>query len=231
VKQKAGDGILKAVKYTFDTQFDQDVSRGPASRAEPKLDAKVVEKLKEEAFVTGVSTGRIQAEAEINSKISLSLDQIARQLHVLENQEFTRRQAAKKDVARLAHLIGKKLAATLIKAHPIGEIETLVAECLTTCQQEPKLVIKLNDALVEPMHERIEAMRLRQHLESQIILIGDADIPLGDGRVEWNDGGAERNSLELGEAIDGIVERYVHSIKLAEENTAESDDLAASGLT
>jgi flagellar assembly protein FliH len=223
VKQKAGDGILKAVKYTFDTQFDQDVSRGPASRAEPKLDAKVVEKLKEEAFVTGVSTGRIQAEAE--------MDQIARQLHVLENQEFTRRQAAKKDVARLAHLIGKKLAATLIKAHPIGEIETLVAECLTTCQQEPKLVIKLNDALVEPMHERIEAMRLRQHLESQIILIGDADIPLGDGRVEWNDGGAERNSLELGEAIDGIVERYVHSIKLAEENTAESDDLAASGLT
>lgn len=206
---------MNAVKYTFDTHFDTPKSRVAAPKAEPKFDAKAVEKISEEAFALGMATGKDQAAAEIAQKISDCLDQVSRQLHLLEGQENARRQAIKRDTARLAHIIGAKLAATLVSQKPLAEIEALVADCLETCQQEPKLVIRLNDSLIEPMQEKIDQMRRTQHFEGQIILFGDAGIPPGDGRIEWNDGGAERSGKALNEVIENIVERYVHSLDTA----------------
>lgn len=207
---------MKAVKYTFDNHFATSNSRTPMPKAEPKLDAKAVEKISEEAFHKGIATGKDQAIAETGHKISECLNQISQQLHMLEGQEYKRRQAAKRDVARLAHIIGAKLASTLISQRPIAELEALVADCLETCQQEPKLVIRLNEDLVGPMTEKVEQMKRDQHFEGQIVLLGDPNIAPGDGRIEWNDGGAERSGAALNGVIENIVERYVLSLEIAE---------------
>ena len=207
---------MKAVKYTFDNHFASDGRLPkPRAKAEPKYDAKMVEKISEDAFANGLEAGKAQAETEIAHQISECLDRISHQLHQLEGQEQARRQAAKRDTARLAHIIGAKLAAELISRQPLAEIEALVADCLETCRLEPKLVIRLNDALIEPMTAKIEEMRRLQHFEGEIVLLGDGTIPVGDGRIEWNDGGAARSGAALNETIGTIVGRYVQSIDKA----------------
>lgn len=203
---------MKAVKYTFDNQFSSTGNPAPVRRVEPKFDVKAMDRAREEAYAQGVAAGYEQAMAETARKLFESLEQVGRQLQSLQDQERARRQVAKQDTARLAQVIGMKLAATLVKQVPLAELEDLVADCLATCRQEPKLIIKLNSTLVEPMQAQIDMLRQRQHFEGEIILKGDAGIPLGDGSVEWHDGGAERNSSALHLAIEEIVERYVHSL-------------------
>lgn len=204
--------VMKAVKYTFDNHFSSTGNPAPVRRVEPKYDAKAMDRAREDSYASGVAAGYEQAMAETARKLCESVEQIGSQLQVLQDQARARRQTAKQDTARLAQVIGMKLAASLVKQIPLAELEDLVADCLATCHQEPKLIIKLNKMLVEPMQAQIDELRQRQHFEGEIILKGDAGIPLGDGSVEWHDGGAERNSSELNLAIEGIVERYVHSL-------------------
>jgi flagellar assembly protein FliH len=213
---------MMAVKYTFDNQFAASSSRipGPVSN-NTRLDAKAVEKLTGEAFANGMATGRDQAMAETAHKISECLNQISGHLHRLAGQEQTRRQDSKRDIAKLAHIIGAKLASTLVGQRPLAELEALVADCFETCQQEPKLLIRVNDALIEPMTQKIDEMKQQMHFEGQITLLGDAGIQPGDGRIEWNDGGAERNGTALNEVIENIIERYVHSLERAAGEVAE----------
>ncbi len=216
---------MKAVKYTFDNSFAPTGNRPPVSRAVPKLDAKAVELIKQEMYEKGIADGYQQAMSRTEARIADCLTHAGSSLSTLEKQEAARQETAKVEIARLALSMARKLAESLVAQHPLDEIEALVADCMETCQKQPKLVIKVNEDLVEPLEARVSILKERQHFDGEVLLSGDPAIPVGDCKIEWRDGGAERNHQQLLATMEAVVTRYTESLNGNQPvDTATSDD-------
>ena len=63
--------------------------------------------------------------------------------------------------------------------------------------------------LVEPLHERIAQLSTSAGFAGKIVLIGEPQMAIGDCRVEWPDGGAERDMAALVNDVGEAVKRYL----------------------
>jgi flagellar assembly protein FliH len=61
--------------------------------------------------------------------------------------------------------------------------------------------------LLDPMKQRVDALAEAAGYEGRIVLLVDETIPDGDVRVEWADGGAERDSARLWRDVDAALKR------------------------
>ena len=217
---------MKAVKYTFDNSFAPTGNRPPVVRAAPKLDAKAVDQIKQEMYEKGISDGYQQAMAQTEARIADCLAHAGSSLSTLEQQEAARQKMAKIEIAKLALSMANKLAESLIAQHPLNEIEALVADCMETCQKQPRLIIKVNEDLVESLEARVGILKQRQHFDGEVLLSGDPAIPVGDCKIEWRDGGAERNHHQLLASMEAVVTRYTESL-----NGNQPADITTSSTT
>jgi flagellar assembly protein FliH len=78
---------------------------------------------------------------------------------------------------------------------------------LSELHDEPRLVVRVADALLDPLNESLQAARSSAGFEGKIVLLADDSVANGDIRIEWADGGAERDSTRLWREIDEIVAR------------------------
>ena len=139
----------------------------------------------------------------------------------------TLEQAFEAETAVLAHTIASKLSPALMAAHPLTEIEALVRECLDACRREPRLVVRVSEALLDPLGERIERVKAGTSFTGEIVLLSDPGLGPQDCRVEWPDGGAERDMTALERTIGEVVERYVSTT--FEEGESPTDAVAVNG--
>ena len=71
-------------------------------------------------------------------------------------------------------------------------------------------------------------MAAQAGFEGKIVLLAQSDLQAGDVRVEWADGGAERDIGLLWREIDAIVERAVGAAPAALRPATETSDADAS---
>ncbi len=90
---------------------------------------------------------------------------------------------------------------------PVAEIEALLAGCLAEALDEPRIVLRVSDALFEAVQARIAAVVQAGGYSGKVVLLADAALAGGDGRVEWADGGAERDTSRIAQEIDAVLAR------------------------
>jgi flagellar assembly protein FliH len=105
--------------------------------------------------------------------------------------------------------ITRRLLPSLGKREAIGEVEALIRECLARLHEEPRLVVRVADELLDPVRQRIDQLTAAAGYTGRIILFADPALTSGDARVEWADGGAERDSAALWREIDSAIQRFV----------------------
>src|SRR5262249_10269999 len=98
---------------------------------------------------------------------------------------------------------------------PLGEITGLVKDCFAHLVATPHLVVRINDQLYDVARERIEKLAKQSGFEGRLVILAEPDIPTGDCRIEWADGGVvlERDAIET--KINELVGRYMASRNLA----------------
>jgi flagellar assembly protein FliH len=121
----------------------------------------------------------------------------------------------------VAVAVGKKLAAALIEREPLAEISALAIECFRHLVTAPHVVVRVNDAQHASVGKSIEEMVRARGLASHLVVLAEPDIQTGDCRIEWADGGINRDRSATGAAIDEAVSRYVKA-RLAAASTHES---------
>ena len=89
------------------------------------------------------------------------------------------------------------------------EIETVVAECLERAKEEPRLVVRVSERMLEPVKKRIDALAAGEGFEGKVVLLVADDFGDSDVRVEWADGGAERSLEDIWRDIDQVLARYL----------------------
>ena len=101
----------------------------------------------------------------------------------------------------------RKLFPEWVRQHGETEIRALLHACLTELHDEPRLVVRAADPLLDPINESLAAARGKAGFEGKVVLLADDGVAPGDVRIEWADGGAERDSERLWREIDGIIAR------------------------
>ena len=111
----------------------------------------------------------------------------------------------------VAVAVARKLATELIAREPLGEISALVADCFAQLVSTPHLVVRINYALYEAAHTRIEALAKQSGFSGRLIILAEPAIQTGDCRIEWADGGVVLERAAIEAKISELVGRYIAS--------------------
>lgn len=114
------------------------------------------------------------------------------------------RNSQRADLANIVLMIARKLVGNAVDNQPISTIEPMIKECLLMLTGEAKLAITVNLELKEPLTKYLAAMQR----EGQVIdIIADEHMHIGDCRIQWPGGKAERSQEALWKEMEQIVMR------------------------
>jgi flagellar assembly protein FliH len=203
--------------------FDHDFAK--AAEVKPAIPLAVHEADLKEADASGYRCGFAAAKAEILAEaeqrsaaalehIAATLADVARGLTGVEAKLET-------EAVEVAVAVAKKLAAALIEREPLVEISALAMDCFRHLVNAPHVVVRVNDAQHASVGKPIEEMVRAHGLAGHLVVLAEPDIGTGDCRIEWADGGVNRDRSLTEAAIDEAVSRYVKA-RLAAASTPEA---------
>jgi flagellar assembly protein FliH len=198
-------------KFLFDTDF---AAGDEASRLAPRPDTRrfsaiELEAAKAASHAEGVAAGRAAAEQEIARRVADACAAVGARIGELMKALAARHEAQTREAVAAAAEIVRRLLPALGKREAISEVEALIRECLTRLHDEPRLVVRVADELLDPVRQRVDQLSAEAGYSGRVILFADPALESGDARVEWADGGAERDSAAIWRDIDGAIQRFV----------------------
>jgi len=196
--------MTAARKFLFERSFDERTQRTAESR---RFDAGELA----QAHADGVAEGRAAGEAAARDAHALAIGTAVSTIADAVGALAAHRESAYArhagEAADLALAICRKLLPALARTHALGEIESLVRDCLADLEGEPRVVVRVPDALLDPLQDRIES--LGEGFDGRIVLLGDDALAPSDCSVMWADGGAERDLGRLWREVDRAVARVL----------------------
>ncbi|HWA48058.1 MAG TPA: FliH/SctL family protein [Dongiaceae bacterium] len=204
----AGKGADKAVGAPLSRPEPQRPAPPPEpmfSEAEMQGACDVARRQGEEA---GVIRGKAEAVAAFDKQVAATLAGIVQQTAAIAKSTADQAEAAGKSLD-VAMAVVKKLFPALAARNGIAEIEEILTHCLASLKQEPRLVAYVSTAQLDALQGRLAELTAANGFEGRVVLIGDDKMADSDCRVEWADGGVERDSNQIWRTIEDAINRYL----------------------
>lgn len=209
-------------KYMFDLDFGPAPAARPKPQdmeeevvAEPEIDLppaptfteEELQVAREAAYEEGHQGGLAEA-AELSERIlANAMTNLVGALGELRTAQDDAADLNQRVAARVAMAVLKKVLPAACEANAFEEVVRTVQDCFAHVLDEPRIIVRVEASLVDPVRERLEAEAMRSGFEGRVVVQADPRVALGDCRVEWTDGGAERDQARLIADIDAAVER------------------------
>ncbi len=196
-------------KFLFDTDF----VGGPKKPTEPMITVAEHEVKLAEAETKGHQRGYAQAqndaEVEANRRIAGTLEHIATSVAAASAALAAIEARLECEAVEVAVAVARKLAPTLVAREPFAEISALASDCFRQLIAAPHIVVRVNDAVYATAKEKLEDIARACTFEGRLVVLAEPDIALGDCRIEWADGGINRDSASADTAIGEAVAGYI----------------------
>ena len=190
--------------------FDLDLGRREERSAVPEA---AVATMLADARTAGYAEGFAAGEQSVSAKAAKQMIQaavaLADQVAAMALSLDDTRNETLADAVALSASIARKLATALLAAQPTAEIEALIVECLASLDGVPHLVIRCNPELADSVREIAQARIAASGFSGRLVVMGDPEIALGDGRIEWVDGGLVRDMAALSDQIDSRIAAFL----------------------
>ncbi len=196
-------------KFLFDTDFS-----APDKARERPTQAEVAQRIaaaEARAHRDGYEAGQREAKAESDRRGALALEEIKITMQGIAAKFSGIETRMETEAVEVAVAVARKLCSELIAAEPLGEIAGLVRDCFSHLVSTPHLVVRINDALYESAHERIERMASQGGFQGRLVILAEPEIATGDCRIEWADGGVVLERAAIEAKISELVGRYIAS--------------------
>lgn len=220
-------GTPQSRPFSFDRSFDVDAEgvhpmaeakagtavkeTPPSPPPPPTFSAEDVEAARHDGYNKGRTAAAVEAQASLDSKLGNILEKIDSDILRLLDEQTGIDSALTDEVIRIAVALIAKLLPGLAERHGLDEAEHLVRACLADMIEEPRIVVRVSDTMLDPMRDRISAIAGEVGFIGKIILLSDDTLTAGDCRVEWADGGAERISATLWQDVEEIAGRVLRA--------------------
>jgi flagellar assembly protein FliH len=194
--------------------FDMDFSAPDRMRERPATPAEIAQKVaaaEARAYRDGYDAAQREAKAESDRRSAAALEEIGVNIRGIAQRFSGIETRMETEAVDVAVAVARKLCSTLIAAEPLSEIIGLVKDCFSHLVATPHLVVRINDALYDAAHERIERLAKQSGFEGRLVILAEPEIATGDCKIEWADGGVvlEREAIEA--KINELVGRYIAS--------------------
>jgi flagellar assembly protein FliH len=199
--------VSVAHKFTFDLDL---AHKPPVNKIMSEHEfEQMVAAAREEGYRQGLAAGQSNIEAQSAAALAKSAENLASQVAQMVNTiEGYEKQHLGHSVD-LAASVGRKLAAHLIAREPQTELAALLAECMASLEAAPHLVIRCHPELCDAMKAIAEERMKNSGFAGRLIVLGDPEIRLGDGRLEWADGGLVRDINAISNEINTRISAYL----------------------
>ena len=218
-------------KFLFDRSFDlPDAARAVPHKLATPPEPTFTKAEVEAARAAGFADGRREALAEMaqstEARAAVALEALASTIEEALQLRQDAAEAAQRRALETIRAIVRKAVPALCRTAPLLELETLVSECVREAFDEPRIVLRVADGIFEAMQQRLAAITGPAGFAGKVVMLADDSLDLADARVEWAEGGAERDTKRLLRDIDGALARALETIQLTgttphEENQNE----------
>jgi flagellar assembly protein FliH len=198
-----------ATKFLFDVDFtatDGKPERQTITLAEHALKLAEAETL---ARRKGYEDARTDAGIEAQRRMALALEAIAASLAEASTALKAIEARLECEAVEVAVAVARKLAPALVAGEPFAEISALASSCFRELIAAPHIAVRVNDELYAAIREKLEAIARARGFEGRLVVLAEAEVAPGDCRIEWADGGVNRDSAAADAAIGEAVARYV----------------------
>ena len=189
-------------KFLFDlNDFSDDVAVNVEDEA-PTFSEDELNQAREDSFKLGIEDATTKIRNEHEERFAQCLENVTQHLSTVLQAE-TRRELEKSiDTTRLTLSIVKKLMPHFSNRYSEDEIISLVKQSLHDRPEEPKIALVVHDTMLESLKEKIDHIAQTQAFQGQVVIIADDTIAQTDCRIEWADGGIEKEFKSLFASIE-----------------------------
>jgi flagellar assembly protein FliH len=203
-------------KFLFDVDFTSGASRKETiALAEHALKVADADKA---GHKRGYADAQRDAKVEADRRIAAALERIAKGIGEAAVKLAAIETRLECEAVEVAVAVARKLAPALVAREPFAEISALASDCFRQLVASPHIAVRVNDALYAAAKEKLDDIVRARGFEGRLVVLAEPDIALGDCRIEWADGGINRDSGKTAAAIDESVARYVSARGAANEN-------------
>ncbi|MGD1880338.1 MAG: hypothetical protein ACFB13_22900 [Kiloniellaceae bacterium] len=205
-------------KFLFNTSFDMEKS--PAVKAEeapkaaavepppaPTFSEEELEAARQAAFAEGKADGLAEAEANQANRLAEAVAELPPLFDRLAQDLAAQADGQRRETLEAAITVVRKLFPHLAREHGLDETRAVIEQCLERLRDEPRLVIRSADEDLDALKEHIEASAAHSAFDGKLVFLADDRLAPGDLRLEWADGGAERDQAGLWKEIDTVIDR------------------------
>jgi len=192
-------------KYLFDEDF--------ATGEKPTITVVEAERRRADAesvaYRKGFAAGQEQAKNETAQKVAAALAVIADAMARIEKSLAGIETRLESEAVEVAVAVGSKLAPELIARQPFAEIAALATDCFRHLVKTPHVVTRLAPDLYDEAKQKLEEIAASGGFEGRLAVISEAGLAPGDCRIEWADGGVNRDRAATENVINVSVARYL----------------------
>jgi len=213
-------------KFMFDTIFEElETIRPELTKYEqlhPENEAKLLDETTEkqivpafsqedldnarkDGFADGKEEGAKEASSEIEGTSHNTLQGISNNLGDIISKQRLTNQDISDDAVTLSLAVVRKIFPSLNNQLASDEIVATVLKTLDHLIKERKILIKVHPKLYDDLTKKLMNHADVQKFNDKLHILADDDIDIGDCKIEWSSGMAERNLSALMDDIDDIV--------------------------
>jgi len=182
---------------------DEEIELPPA----PTFSEEELAAAQQQSFQDGKAAGLQEANAQFEHVIATALSQIAQSIPTVFEQHAHIQKEHEAQALEVATAVSKKIIPAYAEKNGLEEIIQVVQRCMEPLHTEPRIIVKVHESLREDVQEKLKKIADNLGFEGRVVVMANDDIVPGDCRIDWSEGGAERNSEVLWQQIDEIIDR------------------------
>ncbi len=206
--------MASPARFLFDTDFAApppvpEPEVPPTPTIEVPTHEALVAAAEDAAYARGLAAGREAEEARQSTRLAeeaARLVSVAQSILAVLDVDRARVEA---DAARVATLVGTKIAGRLIELHPEERILAVVSEALAPLRKAPHLVVRMAADDAGAIRGALDRIVQERGFEGRLVVLGEPDIARGDCRIEWADGGIVLDRAATEAAIDAALQTHL----------------------
>lgn len=192
-------------KFLFDRSFEDGLAL--EITAPPSFTQEQLEAARQEGHNAGFTEGQKALAENQQQYANVLLAQIDRQLGHLIEASARRWDEHLAQMQEVALVIARKILPAYVAKHGLQEIEAIVTQVIKERGHETRLVVRVSEAQFDTVNASLKTITEREAYAGKIVLLAEPEFGPADCRVEWADGGMERDLKALWQEIDSIMER------------------------
>lgn len=200
--QKIAAAQEEPKRFLFDVEFE----RGAAVTSDVKA---LLAAAEQDGYRRGLAEGETSANAKIEKRLGAVLTQTVDRLADISKKFGALENRLEDEAVHVAIAIARKLAPALLAREPLAEIETLVTDVLKHVRAAPHVVIRVAEDMIEEANKRLQHVADQRGFTGRLVLLPSPELRSDEVRVEWADGGVERDRAAIESHIEDAVNNYL----------------------